>query len=142
MQNNFRHVSTDDTLNVRGKNLVKQEQVAYVFLPALALGILSCLWRLGQYTASYSKSITFSCISRIMCSSGSRNPSLKPGGCTPLSGLCRDTLFFAHLSLTGNKMQTAVINVRKYKRILYFLMFISAVCFLFLLYGDVPLNRE
>ena len=111
------------------------------FLPALALGILSCLWCLGQYTASYSKSITFSCISRIMCSSGSRNPSLKPGGCTPLSGLCRDTLFFTHLSLTGNKVQTAVINIRKYKRILYFLMFIPAVCFLFLLYGDVPLNR-
>ena len=26
-------------------------------------------------------------------------------------------------------MQTAVINIRKYKRILYFLMFIPAVCF-------------
>ena len=52
MQNNFRHASTDDTLNVRRKNLVKHEQVAYVFLPALALGILSCLRSLGQYTAS------------------------------------------------------------------------------------------
>ena len=52
MQNNFRHASTDDTLNVRGKNLVKQEQVAYVFLLALALGILSFLWRLGRVTLS------------------------------------------------------------------------------------------
>ena len=76
-----------------------------------------------------------------MCSWGSRNPSLKPGGCTSLYGLCRDTLVFTHLSLTGNKMQTAVINIRKYKRILYFLMFVTVVCFLFLLYGDVPLNR-
>ena len=31
MQNNFRHASTDDTLNVRRKNIVKQEQVTYVF---------------------------------------------------------------------------------------------------------------
>lgn len=38
MQNNFRHASTEDTLNVRRKNLVEQEQVAYVFLSALALG--------------------------------------------------------------------------------------------------------
>ena len=52
MQNNFRHASTDDKLNVRRKNLVKHEQVAYVFLPALALGILFWLWSLGQYTAS------------------------------------------------------------------------------------------
>ena len=142
MQNNFRHASTDDTLNVRRKTLVKQEQVTYVFLSALALGILLYLWCLGQSTASYFKSFTFSYIkSRIMCSWGSRNPSLKPGGCTSLYGLCRDTLVFTHLSLTGNKMQTAAINIRKYKRILYFLMFITVVCFLFLLYGVVPLNR-
>ena len=52
MQNNFRHASTDGTLNVRRKNLVKQEQVAYVSLSALALGTLLCLWCLGQSTAS------------------------------------------------------------------------------------------
>ena len=37
MQNNFRHASTDDTLNVCRENLVKQEQVTYVFLTALDL---------------------------------------------------------------------------------------------------------
>ena len=139
MQNNFRHASTDDTLNVRGKKSCETRTSRLRFFACFSFGYL--VLSLASWS-SYSKSITFSCISRIMCSSGSRNPSLKPGGCTPLSGLCRDTLFFAHLSLTGNKMQTALINVRKYKRILYFLMFISAVCFLFLLYGDVPLNRE
>ena len=64
MQNNFRHASTDDTLNVRIKNLLKQEQVAYVSLSALALGILLFLWRIGQSTARYFKSITFSCIKK------------------------------------------------------------------------------
>ena len=64
MQNNFRDASTDNTLNVRRKNLVKQEQVAYVSLSALALGILLCLWCLGQSTASNLKSITFSYIKK------------------------------------------------------------------------------
>ena len=40
MQNNFRHASTDETLNVRGKNLVKQEQVAYVFFVCFNFGYL------------------------------------------------------------------------------------------------------
>ena len=64
MQNNFRHASTDDTLNVRRKTVVKQEQVTYVFLSALALGILLCLWSLGQSTESYFKSMTFSYIKK------------------------------------------------------------------------------
>ena len=40
MQNNFRHASTDDTLNVCGKNLVKQEQVAYVSFVCSSFGYL------------------------------------------------------------------------------------------------------
>ena len=53
------------------------------------------------------------------------NHVCNPGGMYSLIWPIRDTLFFGHLGLRENKMQTAVINIRKYKRILYFLMFIT-----------------